>query len=195
MNGAQVCVHALPAAPCAAAGPIYQHRQNLAIYPRAALSLFLWVRDGSKIEIPSALFGAPLSTARNKTLFGKGAETCVRATAREKERATGLSLYIDQHHGGRPLKWLFLKICTADSSLCGIEVRPYSEWSWRERKKSSGTHCFLRLDGQIKSSNLMKGSIYSVGVGIFFCRLRASMNFCIPTAGVHSLFKRVKNGV
>jgi hypothetical protein len=40
----------------------------------------------------------------------------------------------------------------------------------------------------------IKGSIYSGKVGIFFCRLRASMNFCIPT-GVHSLFYRVKNGV
>jgi hypothetical protein len=109
MNGAQVCVHALPAAPCAAAGPIHQHRQNLAIYSRATLSLFLWVRDGSKIEIPSALFGAPLSTARNKTLFGKEAERRVRATAREKERATGLALILTSIMGAAHLSGSFLK--------------------------------------------------------------------------------------
>jgi hypothetical protein len=80
----------------------------------------------------------------------------VRATAREKERATGLAFNIDQHHGGRPLKWLFLKICTADSSLCGIEVRPYSRESRVEREKELWWHALLlRLDGQIKSSNLI----------------------------------------
>jgi hypothetical protein len=110
MNGAQVCVHALPAAPCAAAGPIYQHRQNLAIYSRAALSLFLWVRDGSKIEIPSALFGAPLSTARNKTLlFGKGAETCESHGEGEKESHWSLALILTSIMGAAHLSGSFLK--------------------------------------------------------------------------------------
>lgn len=110
MNGAQVCVHALPAAPWAPQPGQYTitperiDKISPFIHAPRCHSLFMgegWAQNWNSF---CPFWRPTLSTARNKTLFGKRSRDVVREPrrGRKRQRATGLAFILTSISWGPP---------------------------------------------------------------------------------------------
>lgn len=81
--------------------------------------------------------------------------------------------------GATHLSGSFLKYAPRIHHSGGIEVRPYSKVEREEERSSLARTAFWGWDGQIKSPNLVKGSIYSghKSGNFLLSFARTSMNF------------------